>query len=142
MTGQVPPEQLLVSQKLSRELKEYSSPSPAARAVWQMQAEGKTVRPGQRVRFLYTLGKPGVAAWDVPVPPDPRSIDLRRYLALRHPAVQTVLDPVAQSLPGGLPTPADLFPACEYSKHAEHLGTRKKENDSVNLGDHLRVPLC
>ena len=52
MDGQVPAEALLVSQKLSRELGEYSSPSPAARAVWQMQAAGKLVRPGQRVRFL------------------------------------------------------------------------------------------
>ena len=70
--GRVPLEKLLVSQKLSRELTEYSLPSPAARAVWQMQAAGRVVRPGQRVRLLFTLGKPGVQAWDVPERPDPR----------------------------------------------------------------------
>jgi DNA polymerase II len=112
MAGRVPVEQLLVSQKLSRELGAYSSPSPAARAVWQMQAAGKVVRPGQRVRFLYTLGKPGVSAWDVPGQPDVRSIDLPRYRELLQRAVQTVLDPIQQSLPGGaISLSPSLFPA-------------------------------
>lgn len=44
--GRVPVEKLLVSQKLSRELGEYSSPSLAARAVRQLEATGKAVRPG------------------------------------------------------------------------------------------------
>ncbi len=100
--GRVPVEKLLVSQKLSRELGEYSSPSPAARAVRQMQAAGKEVRPGQRVRFLYTLGKPGVRAWDVPDQPDPRSIDMARYRILFERAVQTVLEPIQRSVTGGV----------------------------------------
>jgi DNA polymerase-2 len=99
--GRVPAEQLLVSQKLSRELGAYSSPSPAARAVWQMQAAGRLVRPGQRVRFLYTLGKPGVSAWDAAAQPDPRAIDLPRYRLLLERAIQTVLDPIEQAVPGG-----------------------------------------
>ena len=105
--GRVPIEKLLVSQKLSRELGEYSSPSPAALAVRQMQAAGKVVRPGQRVHFLFTLGKPGVHAWDVPARPDPRSkvpsmgIDLPRYRTLLERAVDTVLVPIEHSLTGG-----------------------------------------
>jgi len=99
--GRVLPEQLLVSQKLSRELGEYSSPSPAARAVRQMQAAGKDVRPGQRVRFLYTRGRPGVRAWDLPAPPDPRTVDLPRYRTLLLRAAQTVLAPIQQSLEAG-----------------------------------------
>jgi DNA polymerase II len=99
--GRVPIESLLVSQKLSRELSEYSSPSPAARAVRQMQEAGKTVRPGQRVRFLFTLGKPGVRAWDVPDQPDARCIDVPRYRSLLTRAVQTVLAPIQQSVTGG-----------------------------------------
>jgi DNA polymerase-2 len=63
MKKRVPLDELLISQRLSRELTEYTSPSPAARAVWQMQAEGKQVRPGQRVQFLYTRGEPSVKAW-------------------------------------------------------------------------------
>jgi DNA polymerase-2 len=97
----VPVEKLLVSQKLSRELGEYSTPSPAARAVWQMQAAGKVVRPGQRVHFLYTLGKPGVSAWDVPEQPDIRCIDVPRYRVLLQRAVETVLAPIEQSVNGG-----------------------------------------
>ncbi len=100
--GKVPLEKLLVSQRLTREVGEYSSPSPAARAVKQLQATGRTVRPGQRVRFLFTLGKPGVYAWDVPDQPDPRSVDLPRYRTLFNRAVQTVLAPIQQSVNGGI----------------------------------------
>jgi DNA polymerase-2 len=100
-TRRVPLEKLLVSQKLSRELGEYSSPSPAARAVRQLEAAGKGVRPGQRVRFLFTLGKPGVRAWDVPEQPDPRCVDIKRYQTLLKRAVKTVLAPIAESLNGG-----------------------------------------
>ena len=101
-SGQVPVEKLLVSQKLSRELGEYSTPSPAARAVRQLQAVGKSVRPGQKVRFLFTLGKPGVYAWDVPCPPDPHSLDLSRYRTLFERAMDTVLTPIQQSVSGGV----------------------------------------
>jgi DNA polymerase-2 len=99
--GQIPLEKLLVSQRLTREVGEYSSPSPAARAVKQLQAARRTVRPGQRVRFLFTLGKPGVQAWDVPDQPDPRCVDLPRYRILFNRAVQTVLAPIQQSVYGG-----------------------------------------
>jgi len=117
--GRVPVEKLLVSQKLSRELGEYSSPSPAARAVCQLQAAGKVVRPGQRVRFLFTLGKPGVCAWDVPEQPDPRSVDVRRYQTLLKRAVETVLAPIGQSVNGGKEDECQyLFPL----KIAEPLG--------------------
>jgi len=110
--GKIPVEKLLVSQKLSRELSAYSSPSPAARAVWQMQAAGKLVRPGQRVRFLYTLGSPGVSAWDAGAQRDTRSIDLPRYRELLLRAIQTVLAPVEQALPGGaVSLSPSLFPA-------------------------------
>ena len=40
------------------------------------------MRPGQRVTFLYTLGRPGVRAWDLLGKPDPRTIDLDRYETL------------------------------------------------------------
>jgi len=100
-TGRVPVEKLLISQKLSRELGEYSSPSPAARAVWQLQEAGKTVRPGQRVRFVYTRGRPGVRTWDVPDQPDPHTVAIARYCTLFLRAVQTVFAPIQQSVAGG-----------------------------------------
>jgi DNA polymerase II len=121
--GRVPAESLLVSQKLSRELKEYSSPSPAARAVWQMQAAGKEVRPGQRVRFLFTLGKPGVRAWDVPAAVDARTIDLPRYRSLLERAVRTILDPVEQSVNGGVDSEC-LYLLPQRATQAQEMGGR------------------
>jgi DNA polymerase-2 len=92
--GRVPLESLLVAQKLSRELHEYRVPSPAARAAAQLEAAGKDVRPGQRVRFLYTRGKPGVYAWDLPVSPNPSTLDVVRYSVLLARAASTALQPV------------------------------------------------
>jgi DNA polymerase-2 len=92
--GRVPLAGLLVSQKLSRELDEYSVPSPAARAAAQLKAAGKRLRPGQQVRFLYTLGEPGVRAWDLPDPPNPATIDRRYYQRLLLRAVETVVQPI------------------------------------------------
>jgi DNA polymerase-2 len=91
---QVPLEMLLVSQKLSRSLEEYRCPSNVARAAAQLQAVGKTVRPGQRVQFLYTLGEPGVYAWDSPQPPNPLIVDVDRYCRLLLRAANTILDPI------------------------------------------------
>jgi hypothetical protein len=72
--GQVPPEDLLVAQKLSRVLEKYTSPSPAARAAMQLRRAGKEVQPGQRVPFLYVRGAEKVWAWDRPEPFDSRRL--------------------------------------------------------------------
>ena len=91
--GRLPLEDLLVAQKLSRVVDEYRTPSPVARAVVQLEEAGKSVRPGQVVRFLYTRGKPGVHAWDLPEPPEPAGIDVERYSTLLLRAAGTVLSP-------------------------------------------------
>jgi DNA polymerase-2 len=93
-SGKVPLEQLLVTQKLSRALEQYKVPSPAARAVAQLQAVGKEVKVGQYVRFLYTIGEPGVHAWDLPQRADPSRLDLDRYAELLLRAAHTVLQPL------------------------------------------------
>ena len=93
-TGRVPLEKLLLAQKLSRELTDYRSPSPAARAALQLAKTGRTLRPGQRVRFLLTRGAPGIHAWDLPEPPDPRTLDVPRYRTLLLRAAETVLKAV------------------------------------------------
>jgi len=90
--GRVPLEKLLVSQKLSRSLQEYRSPSPAAISAAQLESAGKTVRPGQRVRFLYIFGKPGVYAWDLPEPPRRNTINTPLYAELLIRAARTVLE--------------------------------------------------
>jgi DNA polymerase II len=96
-SGRLPPAELLVSQKLSRRLEEYRTPSPAARAAAQLESIGKSLRPGQRVRFVYTRGEPGVYAWDLPDPPDPATLDLARYSELLLRAGSTVLQPIGVS---------------------------------------------
>jgi DNA polymerase-2 len=90
----VPLEQLLVTQKLSKALEQYKVPSPAARAVAQLKDVGKEVKVGQYVRFLYTIGEPGVHAWDLPQRPDPGCLDLDRYAELLLRAAHTVLQPL------------------------------------------------
>jgi DNA polymerase-2 len=90
----VPLEGLVASQRLSKELNDYRVPSPAARAAIQLHRIGKQVKQGQRVRFLYTRGHPGVYAWDLPVPPSPAAIDVRQYQKLLLRAANTVLQPL------------------------------------------------
>lgn len=90
----IPLEELLVSQKLSRTLEEYKVPSPAARAAAQLAGIGKNLIPGQRVRFLYTRGKPGVFAWDLQERPDPGIVDTDRYAELLCRAAYTILQPL------------------------------------------------
>jgi DNA polymerase-2 len=92
--GKVSLEELLVSQKISRTLEEYKVPSPAARAAAQLAKIGKHLIPGQRVRFLYTRGKPGVFAWDLPERPDPGMVDTDRYAELLCRAAFTILQPL------------------------------------------------
>jgi DNA polymerase elongation subunit (family B) len=91
--GRIPLEKLIVRQQLSRTLEEYRSPSPAARALLQLQPLGKSLRPGQSVRLVYTRGRPGVYAWDQPERPDPRSVDLQAYQELLLRAAGTILEP-------------------------------------------------
>jgi len=90
--GRVRLPDLLVRQRLGRKLEAYRTPSPAARAVMQLKAAGKEMRPGQRVPFFYTLGKPGVFAWDVPQKPNPRTVDVARYQKLLLRAAGIVLE--------------------------------------------------
>ncbi len=91
--GRVPPRELIVRLTLSRELDLYRAPSPAAIAARQLQAQGKNLRPGQAVRFVHTLGKPGVRAWDLPGEVDPRTLNWREYRKLLLRAAGTVLEP-------------------------------------------------
>jgi DNA polymerase-2 len=95
--GRLPLEQLLITQKLSRALDEFRTPSPVAHAVTQLHAAGKLTSPGQKVRFLYTRGEPGVHAWNLPRPPDPASVDVERYSELLLRAATTLLEPFGVS---------------------------------------------
>jgi DNA polymerase-2 len=95
--GQIPLEELIVRQRLSRELDQYHTPSPAARTAAQLMEIGRNLRPGQSVRLLHLRGEPNVRAWDLPVAPDPAEIDLAQYRKLLLEAVETILGPIEES---------------------------------------------
>ena len=95
--GQIPLEDLIVRQRLSRELDEYRTPSPAARAATQLQVIDRHLRPGQSVRLLHLRGESNVRAWDLPAAPNPAEIDLAYYRKLLLEAVQTILEPIQDS---------------------------------------------
>lgn len=91
--GRVPLEDLVVRQKLSRELDGYRSLPPAARAARQIQAAGRQPAPGQSIEFLFTRSGSGVHAWELDETPDPARLDTARYFKLLDRALHTVLDP-------------------------------------------------
>ncbi len=92
--GEVPLEELVVTQTLSRELDGYSVLSPAAEVAKQLQAQGKEMKRGQRIRFIYIRSSPGVYAWDLPKLPDPKNLDFIKYRELIVRAVHEVLQPL------------------------------------------------
>lgn len=92
--GRIPLDRLLVTHKLSREPREYKANSPAARAAQQLLAAGVEAKPGQRMRFLYTLGAPGVWAWEQPGQPPAASVDVARYEELAWRAAAAILGPM------------------------------------------------
>jgi DNA polymerase elongation subunit (family B) len=91
---QLPIEELVVTQTLSRELDGYSVLSPLSSAARQLQAQGKSVKMGQRIRFIYTSRAPGVYAWGLPSAPDPRTVDVPRYQELVLRAVHEIIQPL------------------------------------------------
>jgi DNA polymerase-2 len=95
--GKIPLEDLVVRQRLSRELDEYRMPSPAARAARQLEEIGRNSRPGQAVRLIHLRGESNVRAWDLPVAPNPAEIDLAYYRKLLLEAVEAILEPIQES---------------------------------------------
>jgi DNA polymerase elongation subunit (family B) len=91
---QVPLTDLVVTQTLSRELNEYSYFSHAATAAKQLEATGKTLKMGQRVRYLHIAAGPGARAWDLADELDPRILDVPRYRELVLRAVHEVMQPL------------------------------------------------
>ncbi len=89
----IPLEKLIVRQTLSRPVNEYRVPSRAAIAAKQLEDAGKFLRPGQTVRFIYTLGEPQVHAWDLVQSLDPKMVDIHAYKILLNRAMETVLQP-------------------------------------------------
>ena len=92
--GNIRLEELVVSQSLSRELDQYSVLSSLATAAHQLKVNGRNIRRGMQIRYLYISRGPGVHAWDLPNPPDCKEIDRMQYRKLILRAVHEVLQPI------------------------------------------------
>lgn len=95
--GKIPLEELVITQSLSREVERYKTPSPAARAAGQLLAMGKTVAPGQFMRFVFVRGKERVSAWELGV--DPRTVDVEMYRLLMERATDEIISMFVQDVP-------------------------------------------
>jgi len=93
--GLVPPEKLIVRQTVSKNLNEYCAPVPAYSALQELESAGKTLRLGQTIQLIYTLGLPSAHAWDTNTEFDARTINIPRYRILLDRAINTVLEPIA-----------------------------------------------
>jgi len=94
---QIPLHEFVIRQTLSRVSNEYRGSSSVAEAVRQLEQAGKSFRPGQTIRFVYTRGKPRVHAWDLPSVPNALTLDTSRYVDLLLRATETVLTPLGMS---------------------------------------------
>ncbi len=92
--GMVPPEKLIVRQTVARHLQEYRAAAPAFSALDQLERAGKTLRLGQTIRLIYTLGLPRARAWDAGTDFDPRTVNISRYRRLLDRAATAVLEPI------------------------------------------------
>jgi DNA polymerase II len=92
--GNISLDELVVTQSLSRELDQYSVLSPLASAAHQLQVQGRNIRRGMQIRYLYISRGPGVHAWDLPNLPDWKAIDRMQYRKLILRAVHEVLQPI------------------------------------------------
>jgi DNA polymerase elongation subunit (family B) len=91
---EIPAEELVITQTLSRDLEGYSVLSPVAVAARQLYAHRKTIGMGQRVRFIHTSPGSSVYAWGLPYPIDPRVINVGKYKELVLRASHEVLEPM------------------------------------------------
>lgn len=92
--GRVPVEKLVVTSRITHELEAYKSPTPAVRAAMRLlQQTGKRVRPGQKMRFVYTRGERDVSPWEGEEQVDPSDLDKEKYIELLARAVSSVLYP-------------------------------------------------
>lgn len=97
-TGRVPLGELIIRQRLSRTIEAYKTPSPAARAAIQLQAQGRQFAPGQSLEFLFACNATGVHALELEEALDSAKLDTKRYYKLLDRAMQTILDPVRSYL--------------------------------------------
>ncbi|MCX6054560.1 MAG: hypothetical protein NTZ74_06560 [Chloroflexi bacterium] len=92
--GRVQIEELVITSRITHELGLYKSPTAAARAAMQLlKKTGKHIRPGQKIRFLYTQGESGVIPWEISEPIDYNQLDKEKYIELLARAASSLFYP-------------------------------------------------
>jgi len=84
-------EDLIVTQTLSRPVDAYRVSSPTARAARQLEAHGKNVQPGMKIRYLHVYDGSGIRAWDVG-DVQGKMVNVKQYIHLLKRAEEEVLD--------------------------------------------------
>ncbi len=93
--GKVPASDLIITQRLSREIDQFRGISGSASAAKQFLALDRSVQTGQMLEFIYIQGeRPGVQAVDYRHWPEDRMIDKKRYCKLLMRAVYQLLFPL------------------------------------------------
>ena len=90
----IPLVDLMISQRLSREVSQYRLPSSAAKAASQLEKLNKPLHAGQVVHFLFVEGKAGVLAWRAGLPFQDGQIKVSEYLKLLARAASNILQPL------------------------------------------------
>jgi DNA polymerase-2 len=95
LQGRVPPSDLIITRRLSRDLDQFKGLSDALSAAKQMQARQRSVQAGQRIEYIRILGEEsGVQAVDYVHWPQDRNIDKQHYCELLMRAVYQLLHPL------------------------------------------------
>lgn len=86
---------LVCQTKLSREPHAYKRNSISVKAARQLAAEGKQVRVGQRIKFVFTHGeKTSIFAWDLASEPNYSRVNKKRYKELLLRMLHQILGPL------------------------------------------------
>lgn len=91
--GMIPAEQLVINGKVSYALEAYKATTASVRAAQQLQKAGFTIKPGMRVRFVYTQGTPDVLAWDLGLKVEAKNLNIEKYVELLIKAANSTLSP-------------------------------------------------
>ena len=94
-SGLVPPEELVMTHRLSRQPQEYRVRTAAARTAAELQRAGVELQSGEMLHFLHVSGPERVRAWEpIAGSASPVSYDREVYSELLLRAVESVLSPV------------------------------------------------
>jgi DNA polymerase elongation subunit (family B) len=96
-SGHVPPADLIITNRLSREPGEYTAHTVTAEVARQLVHAGIHLSPGENVRFLLVPGPEKARAWELISGPIPYDKPAYTELVLR--AVESLLVPVGVDRP-------------------------------------------